>query len=125
MGGKQASKIFKNLRFVEREVPDPDHAGQTVTVRESNTDYDTVVQKFTDYFVTKHNIIQECLTFQERSPKKGESIEEFLRDLQSLVSTCDYGDPKDQVRDRFVVGVIDGAIRQKLQLTTDLTLDKR
>lgn len=124
MGGRQASKIFKSLRFVTREVPDPADAARTIQVQESDTDYDTVVQKFIDYFIPKRNVIHERMMFQERSQKSGETVEEFLRDLQNLVRTCDYRDTEDQVRDRFVVGLTDRAIKQKLQLTADLTLDK-
>ena len=44
--------------------------------------------------------------------------------LQSLVKTCEYQDPEDQVRDRFVVGLQDISVKQKLQLMPDLTLSK-
>ena len=47
MGGKKANKIFKTLKFGVIKVPDPNNAGQTIDKAEKDTDYDTVVNKFT------------------------------------------------------------------------------
>lgn len=41
MGGKQANKIFKTLKFVDPE---------------KDTDFDTLVNKFTAYFILKRNL---------------------------------------------------------------------
>lgn len=109
MGGKQANKIFKSLKFLEGE---------------KDTDYDLLVKKFTGYFIPKRNIIHERSLFQERGQGKDESVEEFVRDVQSRVQHCNYHDPDDQVRDRFVIGLQDSTVKQKLQLIEDLTLEK-
>ena len=110
MGGKQANQIFKTLKFE--------------TGKEVDTDYDTLVKKFTAYFVPKRNLTHERANFHEKSQGKDETVEEFVRELHTRVQHCDYQDHDDQVRDRFVVGLRDTVVKQKLELIDDLTLDK-
>ena len=127
MGGKQANKIFKTLKFGVIKVPDPNNAAQTIDKAENsqkNTDYDTVVNKDTQYFVPKRNIIHERCLFGEKVQKQGETVEEFVRQLQADVSKCDFADPDSMVRDRFVIGLKDTTLKKKLQLIPDLTLEK-
>lgn len=52
--------------------------------------------------------------FHEKSQGKEETVEEFARELHTRVQHCDYQDPDDQVRDRFVVGLKDTTVKQKL-----------
>ncbi len=91
---------------------------------EVDTKYDLLEKKFTQYFIPKRNIIHERSLFQEKMQSKEETVEEFARELQSLVEHCGYVDSDDQVRDRFVVGLQDTSVKQKLQLIEDLTLEK-
>ena len=51
-------------------------------------------------------------------------MEEFSRELHARVASCDYKDPDEQMCDRFVVGLRDMELRQKLELIDDLTLDQ-
>jgi hypothetical protein len=126
MGARQSKPIFKTFKFGTIKVDGND-------VVEKKDDYETVARKFTEHFVPKRNIIHERSIFQERSQlakmengkkEATETVEEFVRDLQSLVLTCKYIDADDQVRDRFVIGLTDTQIKGKLQLTSDLTLEK-
>ena len=50
MGGKEANKIFKGLKFVTKVdlLTDPNNPGQTINVQEKDTDYDTLVEKYTE-----------------------------------------------------------------------------
>ena len=57
MGGKQANKIFKTLKFRAVEVEDPKDPAIKKTVQENDTDYEVLVRKFTGYFIPKRNII--------------------------------------------------------------------
>ena len=83
------------------------------------------MQKFTNYFIPKRNIIYERSQFQERKQKENETIEEFYRVLKDLVRFCNYGNEEESIiRDRFVVGLIDQKLKEKLQLIHDLTLKK-
>ena len=80
---------------------------------------------FTEYFIPKLNIIHERCIFQEMVQTTSESVEEFVRELQTLALHCDYTSTTEMVRDRFVMGINDPLVKQKLQLmAADLSLDK-
>ena len=114
--GKPAGKIFKTLKF---EV-DTEHAANS----EKDTDYATLVKKFTEYFIPKRNLRHERSYFHEKTQGEKETVEEFSRELHARVASCDYKDPDEQMCDRFVVGLTDMELRQKLELIDDLTLDQ-
>lgn len=60
-----------------------------------------------------------------RCQKEGETAEQYITSLYSLVDTCVYGTLRDQMlRDRLVVGIRDMALSEKLQTIHDLTLEK-
>ena len=58
------------------------------------------------------------------STKQAETAEEYLRELQRLVRTCEYHDEEDQVLDRFVLRIRNNTLSKKLQLKADLTLEE-
>ncbi|GFS26225.1 Pol polyprotein [Elysia marginata] len=100
--GPESEKIFTTLSF--------DGEG------EEDTDFDCLMEKLTNYFIPKRNIIYEISKFQERKQKDAETIEEFYRSLKDLVRHCNYKDEEDSIiRDRFVVGLIDQKLKEKLQ----------
>ena len=116
MDAKQAQELFGTFTFDLFAEEDADDI-------KGEEDYDTVVKKFTDHFVPKKNIIHERFVFQERKQEE-ETVEEYLRTLQTLVKTCRYKDSNEQVRDRFVIGLKDQTVKHKLQLESDLTLER-
>ena len=60
-----------------------------------------------------------------RSSTSGESAEQYITCLYSLIETCEYGTFKEEMlRDRLVVGIRDAAMSQKLQMDAELTLEK-
>ena len=128
MGAVQAKKIMKTFKYEKIQVPKRDGNG-TEEFEEKEDQYDTVVKKFTSHFVPKRNIIHERFVFHSRSQlaKKAdgstETIEEFVRELQTLVQTCGYSDTEEQVRDRFVLGLRNRSVTQRLNMKADLTLD--
>jgi len=72
-------------------------------------------------FIPQRNVIHERC----RQQLANESVEEFARELQALAVHCEYKEQTNEmVRDRFVMGVRDRAVKQKLQLITDPSLDK-
>lgn len=128
MGMKTAQQIFSTFKYGKKTVQTEEG---TEEKDESATCYEDVVKKFTDYFVVKVNIRHERFKFQSRkqliqSEKSTgpESAEEFLRELQRLIQTCDYPDQDDQLLDRFVLGLRDGHLSKRLQLKSDLTLEE-
>ena len=77
-----------------------------------------MIKKFTEYFVPKRNIIYERCLFHEMAQKATETIEVFVRELQSNVSKCD---PGSMIRDRFVIGL---SSKEETPADPDLTLDR-
>ena len=68
-------------------------------------------------------MIYERSIFKERKQHEGETVEEYVWELQNLVKDCDYVDPEDQVRDCFVIDIENKEASRKLQLVPDLTLE--
>jgi len=87
--------------------------------------YETVVAKFESHFVKKRNIIFERARFNQRKQEDGESVDEFITDLYCLSEHCNYGRLREEmICDRVVVGLCDHNLAEKLQLVSDLTLEK-
>ena len=83
------------------------------------------MSKLTEYFIRQRNVIHERCVFQSRQQLANESVDEFARELQTLAVHCEYKEETNEmVSDRFVMGVKNQAVKQKLQLITDLSLDK-
>ncbi|UYV64657.1 K02A2.6-like, partial [Cordylochernes scorpioides] len=88
-------------------------------------DYKLVASKFQDYFIGKRNVIYERAKFNRRSQGETEPVEEFITNLYVLAETCSYGSLKEEmIRDRLVVGVKNFNLSEKLQLESELTLEK-
>jgi hypothetical protein len=115
--GSDSEKIFRSLKFEKVRQGDAE-------VQEKDTDFDTLVRKFDEYFVIKKNVIYERSRLQQRRQQQGETVEEFYRSLKELARHCSYKDEDDQIRDRLVVGLLDSRLKEKLQLLPDLTLTK-
>ena len=92
---------------------------------EERTNYDSVKEKFTSYFVKRQNVIYERAKFNRRKEEEGESLMEFILDLNHLAEHCGFGPlHQELIRDRIVVGLRDSKLSEKLQLDADLTLEK-
>lgn len=60
--------------------------------------------------------------FNSRSRKPGESVAAYVAELRRLAEHCNYGDTLDKMlRDRFVWGIQDDKVQEKLLRTPDLT----
>ena len=126
MGTKKAEEVKSTFTWKTIKVPDPAHPNdrnKDTEELETDTMFDVLIGKYTQYFVPKVNVINESLIFNKRIQKAGESVEEFARDLQTLVRTCSYKEPQRMVRDRFVAGLTDIKLQEKLQFKLDLTLE--
>ncbi|KAH6943013.1 hypothetical protein HPB50_013968 [Hyalomma asiaticum] len=57
--------------------------------------------------------------------KENQAFDEFVTELRRQAEKCDFGERKDRlIGDRIVVGIRDGALRERLFRERDLTLDK-
>ena len=81
--------------------------------------------KFDTFFQVRRNEIFERAKFNRRVQLEGESIEQFITALYTLVETCDYGTLKDEIiQDRIVIEILHTALSERMQSKANLTLDK-
>ena len=90
---------------------------------EDAKDVTKVLDKFTNYFIPKRNVIHERAMFNQRIQQPGESVESFIRALHEMSIYCEFADKSNQIRDRLVVGLADRRVSRDLQLENNLTLD--
>ena len=87
--------------------------------------YAPVVAQFEAHFVKRRNIIFERARFNMRRQEEGEPVDAFITGLYALAEHCGYGDLHDEmIRDRIVVGIRNAQLSEKLQLDSELTLEK-
>ena len=92
---------------------------------EDTKKYEGVKDRFEQHFVKKRNVIYERAKFNRRKQEVGESVISFITDLYGLAEHCQFGTLHDElIRDRIVVGLLDQKLSEKLQLVSDLTLEK-
>ena len=107
--GDAVDDIFQSFRLGEDEMKE----------------YETVKQRFDEYFTKKKNVIYERAKFNRRCQEDGEPVDKFITSLYTLASKCEYGELNDDlIRDRIVVGIQNQALSEKMQLDEKLTLEK-
>ena len=107
--GDEADDILKSFTFAE---------GERMT-------YEIVKEKFDAYFIPKRNIIYERAMFNSRRQEDGETVDSFITALYTLSEHCQYGNLRNEmIRDRIVVGIRNTQLAEKLQMDTELTLEK-
>ena len=87
--------------------------------------YDCVKEKFDHHFTAKKNVICERAKFNQRELVLDEPVENFITELYRPAEFCEYGTLRDEmIRDRFVVGLRNDNLSEKLQRNSDLTLEQ-
>ncbi|UYV67950.1 hypothetical protein LAZ67_5002584, partial [Cordylochernes scorpioides] len=108
--GDRADDIFRTFKF-EKE-------------REA-TKIDSVFKAFDSHFCVRNNIIYERAKFNSRIQEDREPVDEFITSLYKLADSCEFEGLHEQlIRDRIVVGVRDKALSERMQLDSELTLEK-
>ena len=64
----------------------------TGITEEQRQQYNAVMENLDNHFKVRRNIIFERACFNKRSQLEGETAEQFIMELQSLVEHCEYGD---------------------------------
>ena len=124
LSGEGQEKQVSTLLYCMGEDADDTLTSTNITAAERKQ-YQSVIEKLDEFFQVRRNVIFERARFNRRVQKEGESVEQFITSLYSLVDTCDYGDLKDEmIRDRIVVSIRDQALSERLQTVADLTLEK-
>ncbi|CAH1252898.1 Hypp1033 [Branchiostoma lanceolatum] len=112
--GRDCLDILKNLDIP----PDPDDADANPL-----EDPAKIITALDKHFKPLRNTVYERYKFNKCDQAAGEKIEAYVARLRKLISTCDYGDLKDQMlRDRIVLGIRDSKVRMKLLKQRNLTL---
>ena len=98
----------------------------TNATEEERMSYEAILAKLNGFFqVRKKHHFCERARFNRRNQLEGESVEQYITALYSLVETCDYGGLRDEMlRDRLLVGLYDAAMSERLQLDPELTFEK-
>ncbi|UYV60230.1 K02A2.6-like [Cordylochernes scorpioides] len=108
--GDRADDIFRTFKF-EKE--------------EEATKIDSVLKAFDSHFCVRKNIIYERAKFNSRIQEDREPVDEFITSLYKLADSCEFEGLREQlIRDRIVVGVRDKALSERMQLDSELTLEK-
>ncbi|UYV67569.1 hypothetical protein LAZ67_5001246, partial [Cordylochernes scorpioides] len=108
--GDRADDIFRTFKFEKEEVA---------------TKIDSVLKAFDSHFCVRKNIIYERAKFNSRIQEDREPVDEFITSLYKLADSCEFEGLHEQlIRDRIVVGVRDKALSERMQLDSELTLEK-
>ncbi|UYV65537.1 hypothetical protein LAZ67_3004625 [Cordylochernes scorpioides] len=108
--GDRADDIFRTCKF-EKE--------------EEATKIDSILKAFDSHFCVRKNIIYERAKFNSRIQEDREPVDEFITSLYKLADSCEFEGLHEQlIRDRIVVGVRDKALSERMQLDSELTLEK-
>ena len=107
--GKDCFKVFKNLPMSDDERQKPD----------------TILEKLTEEFEGKRNLIYERYVFNTCTQKPDERFDRYLSRLREKISTCKYATLENEMlRDRIVIGIHNSETQQRLLREKDLTLDR-
>ncbi|UYV80018.1 K02A2.6-like [Cordylochernes scorpioides] len=108
--GDRADDIFRTFKF-EKE--------------EEATKIDSVLKAFDSHFCVRKNIIYERAKFNSRIQEDREPVDEFITSLYKLADSYEFEGLHEQlIRDRIVAGVRDKALSERMQLDSELTLEK-
>ncbi|XP_055643206.1 uncharacterized protein LOC129779642 [Toxorhynchites rutilus septentrionalis] len=94
---------------------------------DNKDDFDEVMGAFDDYCGQKKNVLFERFMFTHRRQLEGEKFDDFLREITTLVKTCEYGNLRDSLlRDQIVFGLHDRSFADMLMVkdAKELTLGK-
>uniref|UniRef100_A0A1B0GGX1 CCHC-type domain-containing protein n=1 Tax=Lutzomyia longipalpis TaxID=7200 RepID=A0A1B0GGX1_LUTLO len=77
--------------------------------------YSDLVGKLREKYAPKLSVVAECCKFYRRNQLPGESIRDYIIELQQLAETCAFGDFLQRaLRDRLIMGMSSERIREKL-----------
>ena len=86
--------------------------------------YEQLVQLVKDYLCPEPNIIVQRCLFNYRTRKSNETVSTYVNELRCIAAKCEYGlQLKENLRDRFVAGVNNDKIQQRLLQNPGLTFE--
>lgn len=93
---------------------------------ESEDNLEDVLRKFEGHCNPRQNTIFERYKFQCRNQEAGESGAQYMTELRHAADSCDFGGitTSQIIRDRFVHGLRDAKVRERLLRENALTLER-
>ena len=90
------------------------------------TDLEKVIAALQDFCVAQVNQTFERFKFNSRVRRNGESVQQFVSDIRTLASTCQFCDciRDSLIRDRIVLGIRNEALTKRLLNQRNLTLEQ-
>ena len=77
------------------------------------------------HFMPRRNIIFESFKFNSRKQEPGETVQQYVQELQKLADTCEFEGLHDRlIRDRLVIGIREDQTRTRLLRTGEIELAK-
>jgi len=96
--GKDCKLKLRNLKLEEAKMDDPDQ----------------IIAALDGLFLQKHNIIFERYQFYGAQQQPNEGIELYVDRLRYLITSCEFNDEEQMLRDRVVLGTKDKGARAKI-----------
>ncbi|KAI5720831.1 hypothetical protein M8J77_012222 [Diaphorina citri] len=93
-------------------------------VDERDLKLEDVIDKFDAVFLPKKNDLYEHFKFFQAKQKQGQSVDNYLKDLKVLVSSCNFQDRDVLLRDKFIFGLLNTSLVEKFLRDPNITLDK-
>ena len=85
--------------------------------------YDELKALLTEHLNPKPNEIAQRYVFYKRDRRNGETVKDYIASLRKLSEHCNFAEKlEEHLRDRFVCGLNDEKVQQKLLATQTLTL---
>ena len=95
------------------------------TPAESGEKLEDVLKCFEDHCNPHQNVMFERYKFFSCKQREGQTFDNFLTQLKTLATTCDFGDQQESlIRDRIVRGINDSSLQERMLREPSLTLQK-
>ena len=92
---------------------------------EERADTEKNLERLTNYFEPKQNIIYQRYMFNSCIEGQCDKFDAYLIKLRHLIKTCEYGALEDEIlHDRIVTGTSNNNVRARLLSESRLTLDR-
>lgn len=92
---------------------------------EDSNKFDTVLQNFDSYFEPKKNTVIARYKFFNCVQQENETVDSFVTNLKNLAKDCAFENQEESlIRDLLIIGIRDSAVKEKLLIDSDLSLQK-
>ncbi|XP_064487979.1 uncharacterized protein LOC135400170 [Ornithodoros turicata] len=84
-----------------------------------------ILGKFDELYSPYKNVTHGAAIFNMMKQREGQTIDEYVMELQLQAQKCDFGEKASRViGDRIILGIRDSALRERLFRESNLTLEK-